>query len=233
MIMLKKLFKSIQDCPILPFYFILGFFSRTQTLSLTQADNSAFSAIFNKYHSDKSSLHCYDLAYSLIFSSLRNDALNVLEVGIGSNNPSIPFNMGISGSIGASLFAWREYFPNASIYGADIDSACMFEAPRIKTFIVDQLSFKSVKRMANLISDGQNEFFDACIDDGYHSFGANRRTYLALRSFLRSRSTYVIEDVSPWMELAWKGFSLLHSVSATVYKFPIAKQPLLMIVLTE
>lgn len=231
--MLKKLFQSIQDCPTLPLYFILGFFSRTQTRSLTRVDNSALSEIFNKYHSDKSSLHCYDYAYSTIFSQCRNDALNILEVGIGSNNPSIPFNMGISGSIGASLFAWREYFPNATIYGADIDSSCMFEAPRIKTFICDQLSYKSVKRMANLISDRQNDFFDICIDDGYHSFGANRRTYLALRSFLRSRSLYVIEDVSPFMEIAWKGFSLLHSVSATVYKFPCSVQPLLMIVLTE
>lgn len=237
--MLSRATSSLQDCPLLPLYFLAGFLSRAQSHSISnnQAGDQSLAELFNKYNSDKASLHAYDSAYSLLFSGLRDDRLNMLEIGIGSNDTSIPFNMGNTGSIGASLFSWREYFPNAHIYGADIDPSCMFEATRIKTYICNQLSFASVRQMGSLATSAdaghKKRFFDICIDDGYHSFGANSRTYLALKPFLRTGHIYIIEDVSPWMEIAWKGFSLIHSLNVRIFKFPSSQQPLLMIVLTE
>ena len=44
--------------------------------------------------------------------------------------------------------ALRDYFPNANIFGADIDKNILFnDQNRIKTFYVDQLDRKSVENL--------------------------------------------------------------------------------------
>lgn len=40
---------------------------------------------------------------------------------------------------GGSLRAYRDYLPNAKIYGAGIDASILFPEDRINTFVVDQL----------------------------------------------------------------------------------------------
>ena len=49
------------------------------------------------------------------------------------------------GKPGASLRVWRDYFPNAIIYGADIDKDILFAEERIKTFYIDQLDPVAIK----------------------------------------------------------------------------------------
>jgi len=104
MTMLRKIITALQDCPYLPLYLIFGLFSNSRSLTLAQVDDTSLAEILNYYHSDKATLHSYDLAYTRIFSGLRYDTLNILEVGIGSNNSSIPFNMGVSASVGGCIF---------------------------------------------------------------------------------------------------------------------------------
>ena len=48
----------------------------------------------------------------------------------------------------ASLYMWQEYFPNAEIFGADVDKRILFNEGRIKTYFVDQYSFESIKNVA-------------------------------------------------------------------------------------
>ena len=55
---------------------------------------------------------------------------NLLEIGIG-------FDISSSGS---SLRSWKALFPEAKIYGADIDKRVLFEEENIKTFFTDQLN---------------------------------------------------------------------------------------------
>ena len=55
--------------------------------------------------------------------------------------------MGSTGQPGASLKMWRDYFPNAMIFGADIDKDILFNDQRITTFYVDQLNSDSIKEM--------------------------------------------------------------------------------------
>jgi hypothetical protein len=55
--------------------------------------------------------------------------------------------MGRTGTPGASLRAWRDYFPNAEIYGADIDREILFEEERISAFYVNQLSESAILKM--------------------------------------------------------------------------------------
>ena len=38
---------------------------------------------------------------------------------------------------GASLRMWRDFFPNAQIYGVDISPSAIFQDERIKTFLIN------------------------------------------------------------------------------------------------
>ena len=62
-------------------------------------------------------------------------------------------SMGVNGQPGASLRMWKDYFPNASIFGCDIDRDVLFSEERIKTFHCDQTSAKSISNfLKNAIS---------------------------------------------------------------------------------
>jgi hypothetical protein len=117
-----------------------------------------------------------------------------LEVGIGTGNLNLPANMGIGAQPGASLRVWREYFPNALIYGADIDSQIMFSEDRISTFLVDQLDEKSIQ---NAVSGFYPGTFDLIVDDGLHTFKANTTFFKNSIHLLSERGVYIIEDVTP------------------------------------
>ena len=136
--------------------------------------------------------HNYTDFYALLFDHCRKDILNVFELGIGTNYEDIPSSMTSSGSPGASLRMWREYFPNANVIGADIDNRILFEENRIKTFEVDQTSKNSIESMWNKI----NNDFDIIIDDGLHEFGANITFFENSFHKLRSGGIYIIEDVA-------------------------------------
>lgn len=83
--------------------------------------------------------------------------------------------MGSSARPGASLYAFKEYLPNANIYGCDIDKDILFENEGIKTCFVDQLDSTTFENISN--SFGKIKY-DLIIDDGLHSIGANLNTLL-------------------------------------------------------
>src|ERR1700730_598890 len=77
--------------------------------------------IMTKYGSDKGRLNYYTPVYSALFKDRCNEPLRIFELGLGTNNTELPSNMGPYGAPGASLRGWRELFPNARVYGADVD----------------------------------------------------------------------------------------------------------------
>lgn len=175
--------------------------------------NNVLSDLMKKYGSDKGSpidgdtfsqyrkMHLYTDLYNLIFSGQRQSVNRVFECGIGTANPEYNSTMGVNAVPGASLRAWKDYFPNATIYGADIDKNSLFEDERIKTFYVDQLDPQSVYKMWNEINE-PNESFDLIIDDGLHTVDA--AISLLENSFhkLKSGGTYIIEDTRDfWQNL--------------------------------
>jgi hypothetical protein len=101
--------------------------------------------------------------------------------------------MGVNGKPGASLRVWRDYFPNATIYGADIDKDVLFEEPRIKTYYLDQLDPESISDMWKQV--GVRDF-DFILDDGLHTFEAGSTLFSNSISMLAKHGIYVIEDVS-------------------------------------
>ena len=105
----------------------------------------------------------------------------------------VPSNMGADGKPGASLRVWREYFPNAQIYGADIDKRVLFEETRIKTFYVDQCDPVII---ANMWAEIATNDFDLMIDDGLHTFESAICLFENSINKLAPNGTYIIEDAS-------------------------------------
>lgn len=177
-------------------------FSESYVVHYNSAFRNELTNLFSKYGSDKGPSeknisydwmpHTYSDYYYHVFCANRNNIKNVLEVGIGSNNLSMPSNMGKSGSPGASLKSWRDFFPNAFIYGCDIDPDTLFTEERIFTFQMDQTDSKSIIHTLDKIKEVN---FDIVIDDGLHTFLAGKTLFSNVFHRLSADSVYVIEDV--------------------------------------
>ena len=152
--------------------------------------------LMDKYGSDKgprkgdSSHHTYTPVYHELFKSMTDRALNVFELGLGTNNTNFLSNMGPNGRPGASLRAWRDYFPRSSIFGADIDKGVLFEEDRIRTAYCDQTNPVVVRSMWESLPD-----MDIIIDDGLHTFEANVTFFENSIHKLKPTGMFVIEDI--------------------------------------
>jgi hypothetical protein len=149
--------------------------------------------IMRRYGCDKGDRwHNYTKLYSVLFSAIRGKPFNLFELGLGTTNPDLPSHMGPEYKPGASLRGWREYFENATIVGADIDRDILFQDQRISTYFVDQEDSLSVTQLWNEVSVKP---FQIMIDDGLHTFEANRTMLLNSINKLTSSGFYIIEDV--------------------------------------
>jgi len=155
--------------------------------------------LFTKFGSDKSALHNYHHLYAEILKD-KDHISHVLEIGVGTNNLDVVCNMGAGGVPGASLRAFREYLPNATIFGADLDKRILFQEDRIHTYFVDQTDLASLESLGRNIPHSM----DLIIDDGLHSPNAN----LAVLAFglkrLKNRGWLVIEDIPERAVPVWE-----------------------------
>ena len=157
--------------------------------------NQELKDLMDHYGSDKGGKndhHNFTYYYSQIFNSKKEKIKNFLEIGLGTNNMDILSNMGKDGKPLASLRAWRDYFVNANIYGADIDKSILKNEERIKTYFVDQTNSKSIADMFKNIGISK---FDVILEDGLHEFNANICFFENSIKFLANDGTYIIEDV--------------------------------------
>jgi hypothetical protein len=63
--------------------------------------------------------HSYTKLYDAIFTPVRQEPLRILQFGLAPNTDL----SGVAGAPAATLKGWRSYFPNATVIGADPDSA--------------------------------------------------------------------------------------------------------------
>ena len=163
--------------------------------TVNSSTNSKLTELMNFYGSDKggrNNHHNYSDYYSELFFNQRKRIKNFLEIGLGTNDISMASNMGKEGIPLASLKAWRDYFENANIYGADIDKNILKNDTRIKTFFVDQTNPETIKLMFEKI--GVNKF-DVILEDGLHEYNANICFFENSIDFLSDDGIYIIEDV--------------------------------------
>lgn len=152
--------------------------------------------LFNKYGSDKDR-NGYSHLYSILFDGLKNEKLNVLEIGIGTMIPNVSSSMKgympDTYSPGASLRAWNDYFINSAIYGVDIQPDTQINEDRITTYIADSTKTDSVNNLMNNL----NIQFDIIIDDGCHWDVAQKQSLSNCFPYLKDGGIYVIEDIYP------------------------------------
>ena len=143
---------------------------------------------FDKYGSDKGSDHQYYKVYSSRLDKTKK--INLLEVGIGTNNVKIVSNMGKNGCPGASLRAFRDTYKNMNVFAGDVDKDILFKDDRIDTFYFNQLDLEQMEACLASLPD-----FECVIDDGLHSPIANLTMFRAAWPSLIERGCYIIEDV--------------------------------------
>jgi hypothetical protein len=129
-----------------------------------------------------------------------------MEIGLGTNNIDVPYNMGRGGSPGASLRAFRDLDSRINVIGADFDKRILFEEERIKTFYLNQRDPDTLSEFSEKI--GLN--FDLIIDDGLHAAHANLNSVWHLLPLLNPSGSIIVEDIVgrtlPIWQLALKAF---------------------------
>jgi hypothetical protein len=155
--------------------------------------------LFDQYGSDKGNPnHNYHWLYGAILGT--RDASALLEIGLGTNNEDVVSNMTRNGKPGASLRAFRDYLPDAHIYGADIDRAILFQEERVSTFFVDQTDLDSFVELSAAVPDE----LDLIIDDGLHTPNANLASLVFGLGRLKTGGYFLVEDIRSQAVPIWQ-----------------------------
>ena len=163
----------------------------------------SLTTLANHYGSDKgtvgpssiwSALNYTDL-YSAYLSPLRSAPISLLEIGLGVEGPRWRslIQHGRNSGGGASLKMWRDFFPNGSIFGIDINPAEHLCDERIKTFVADQGDRSDLQRFVKECDPGH---FDVVIDDGSHNPRHQQVSLAFLFGLLKPGGLYFIEDLA-------------------------------------
>ncbi len=124
---------------------------------------------------DKSSTgHWYTRHYEAIFGWMRLNVEALCEVGIGS---------------GGSLLMWRDYFPNAVIYGVDQNHTDDMGA----RIVLHEIEQTDCQLLYDNLHDRKLEII---VEDASHDQDKTMKTLDCLWPILRSRGWYVIEDMN-------------------------------------
>jgi len=137
----------------------------------------------------------YTDIYQAYFGRDRESIRHFCEVGLGVPGPNWESSIaqGTNPRGGGSMRRWHDFFPNATLYGLDINPADHLENDRVKTYEVDQSSTDSLESFKEAVGDVQ---FDIIIDDGSHISDHQQLTLSLLWDKLASGGMYVIEDLN-------------------------------------
>jgi hypothetical protein len=147
----------------------------------------------DKNQTDKGTKHNYiDGYYNKKFSNLKNESINLLEIGVRWGN---------------SISLWRNYFDKAMIYGIDRDrNSTSFEVCNSLSNVKIYKADAYCKETLNIFEDS---FFDVIIDDGPHRiesqiYSAKEWTaklkvggFLAIEDIQNPNSTGLIQSAAP------------------------------------
>ncbi|CAE7940345.1 elmMI [Symbiodinium sp. KB8] len=168
------------------------------------AQKAPLSQLMLEAGSDKAQ-NGYCPIYEVLLQPLKVQRL--LEVGLGTQIPgslSSMAGLGPGFRPGASLRAWRDYLPQAFIYGLDVmpDAMVRGEA-RIRTALADSANEGHVatvmKSWGFASAPGRGAprgVFDVVVDDGLHSPEAQIATLGSLWPWLKRGGIFVVEDIN-------------------------------------
>ncbi len=139
-----------------------------------------------KYGTDKGYPHRYTPIYHQFLGPCRTDIKRVLEVGICVKRDLL------NGRTGASLYMWEEFFPDADIFGIDIDPNSMVNEGRIKSAVADQTNLDQMVYAVEMFGARP---FDVIVDDGSHVPEHQISCANILLPYLDRDGFYFIEDI--------------------------------------
>lgn len=169
---------------------IQDFENQIKTLTINSSNYfSELCFLGGKFGSDKSVFnsktpfkHSYTATYNILFSHLKNDHINLAEIGILDN---------------ASIKMWREFFTNANIDGFEFEEKLIFIAKNenLKNTNYFKTDVKSRESIKNSFSKADKKY-DIIIDDSTHNFDDQINVIYTVKSFLKSGGYLIIEDIS-------------------------------------
>ena len=126
-----------------------GLVRKESPFNFAVSRNNILEELGKKYKPTKQ-LHNYLVYYWLHFRDIRLEVRRVLEIGLETDR---------------SIRMWEEFFPNATVYGVDINPQCQqFEGDRRRVFIGDQSDLAFLDKVVNEAGGS----LDIVIDDGSH-----------------------------------------------------------------
>ena len=144
-----------------------------------------------KYKTDKITHHGYHRFYDYFLFPIKNNKMNILEIGVDDVK---------------SIKMWLDYFPNANIYGLDINKKDFTEYKRGSIIKGDQSKKKDLQKIVKKIGK-----CTMIIDDGSHVPEHQLLSFNYLfNECLEFGGIYIIEDIETSY---WK--------NANLYNYPI------------
>lgn len=157
------------------------------------------SSLMKLYGTDKSgNWHNYTIIYEKLFENIKNQSIKLFELSNSKNDP----NTKLFGSIDA----WKQYFKNGIIYGADPNGD-----DKNNKYKIDQTLDKSIKDVLNKIGN-----VNIIIDNGIHTFECNKLFFEISINNLEKGGLYIIESICINEIDKWKLF-----FKDTLYKVQI------------
>lgn len=132
--------------------------------------------MFHGYDTNKDTDHSYGQMYEGLFpKNVRGTVKNVLEFGVFK---------------GGSLYAFRDAFPNAEIWGVDNQTESMIDDDRISTVLAD------IRTLGHDRWFGLDTVkYDLIVDDCSHFTPDIIGTFIKFWPFVAPNGFYVIEDL--------------------------------------
>jgi len=154
-----------------------------------EVNSETLDKIFHYYGSDKANIfkktqdkgHGYSIFYEKKFEKLKNNKINILEIGSYS---------------GASAAAFAKYFSDSNIFCFDINiSNFKYKSKNIHVFGLDINNEKKVKKTFDKIFLKYGiKNFDIIIDDGSHNLSDILFGLKLFYHLVKKNGLYVIED---------------------------------------
>ncbi|MDB9760690.1 class I SAM-dependent methyltransferase [Pelagibacteraceae bacterium] len=123
--------------------------------------------------------HGFGKFYEKHFSRLKNNNLNILEIGVWE---------------GASTASFFHYFKRANFFAVDRNFKFQYTSKRINFIFCDTTSVKELKKFNNILKLKNISSFDIIIDDGSHILSNMFKNFSFFFKRLKSGGIYVIED---------------------------------------
>ena len=156
--------------------------------------------------------HNYYLQYAKRFQEKRHTSLKILELGVYH---------------GYSLLLWQKYFPNADIYGIDIDLSSSFRGKTPKELLKDKerihlFEFDACdkKKVDEFVKENGADF-DIIIEDGSHLGHHQILSTFFYLPLLKKDGIMVIEDIGLNYEADNKEFMIKNDngTSMPIYEY--------------